>query len=128
MKFKRNYFYLTILLFFIEVCIAIFINDRLVRPLIGDVLVIALIYCFIQTFWNVRVTVAIAFVFGLACAIELAQYFNLVDRLGLQHNQAMATILGTTFDWKDIVAYAIGAVMVWWCEKRFGFRGASETM
>jgi hypothetical protein len=127
-KFKRNYFYLTILLFLIEVSIAIFINDRFVRPLIGDVLVIALIYCFIQTFWNVRVTIAIAFVFGLACTIELAQYFNFVDRLGLRHNQLMATILGTTFDWKDIIAYAIGAVVVWWCEKKFGFHDASETI
>ena len=45
MKFKRNYFYLTILLFFIEVSIAIFINDRFVHLLIGDVLAIALIYC-----------------------------------------------------------------------------------
>lgn len=119
MKFRKSYFYLTLVLFAIEVCIAIFINDNFVRPLVGDVLVIPLIYCFLQTFGNFPVNRAIAAVFGFACAIELAQYFRLVDRLGLRQNQILATIIGTTFDWKDIIAYGIGTAIVWWFEKRY---------
>lgn len=118
MKIKRNYLYLTIFLFFVEVCIAIFINDWFIRPLIGDVLVIILIYCFIRSFWNVRVDEAIAGVFGFACVVELAQYFQIVDRFGLRQNRIVATIIGTTFDWKDFVAYAVGAAIVWGCERR----------
>ena len=91
MKFRQGYFYLILLFFVIEVCIAIFINDSFVRPIIGDVLVIPLIYCFIQTFWNIQVNIAIASVFGFACAIELTQYFSLVDRLGLRQNRILSS-------------------------------------
>lgn len=118
MRFHKPYFYLTVLLFLIEVCIAVFIDDQLIRPLVGDILVIALIYCFIQTFWNIPVKRAIVSVFVFACLVELAQYLQLVDRLGLRGNRFWATVIGTTFDWKDIVAYAIGAVMIGWCEKK----------
>jgi hypothetical protein len=115
LTFNRKYFYLTVLLFLIEVCIAVFIDDRFIRPFIGDVLVVILIYCFVKSFWKVRANVAALSVFGFACAIEGFQYLNLVDRLGLRQNKILATILGTTFDWKDILAYALGTaiVLVW---------------
>jgi Protein of unknown function (DUF2809) len=118
LTFNRKYFYLTVLVFLIEVYIAIFINDQLIRPLIGDVLVVILIYCFIKSFWKVRSHVAAISVFGFACAIEGLQYLNLVDRLGLSQNKVLATILGTTFDWKDILAYALGTVIILVVESR----------
>jgi len=117
MRFHPTYFFLTLILFLVEVYIAIFINDQWIRPLVGDILVIALIYCFVQTFWNIPVNRAIAAIFLFACLAELAQYFRLVDRLGLQDNRFWATVIGTTFDWKDMVAYAMGAVIVGWCEQ-----------
>ena len=112
MHFNPKYFCLTILLFLIEVCIAVFFNDQFIRPFIGDVLVVILIYCLVRAFWKVRVNAAIASVFVFACTIELLQYFSLVDRLGLRSNRLLSTILGTTFDWKDLLAYAIGSGVV----------------
>ncbi|MEA5476807.1 DUF2809 domain-containing protein [Pseudanabaena galeata UHCC 0370] len=113
--FNRKYFYLTVLLFLIEVYIAIFIKDQFIRPFIGDVLVVILIYCFVKSFWKVSAKVTAISVFGFACAIEGLQYLNFVDRLGLSQNKLVATILGTTFDWKDIFAYALGTaiILVW---------------
>ena len=121
LTFNRNYFYSTVLLFLIEVYIAIFIDDQLIRPFIGDVLVVILIYCFVRSFWKIHAKVVAIAVFGFACAIEGLQYLNLVDRLGLSQNKLVATILGTTFDWKDIFAYALGTViiLVWESRKRF---------
>ena len=117
LTFNQKYFYLTVLLFLIEVFIAVFIDDQFIRPFIGDVLVVILIYCFVKAFWKVRANVAAISVFGFACAIEGLQYLNLVDRLGLRQNKILVTILGTTFDWKDILAYALGTVIVLVCEK-----------
>jgi len=118
LTFNRKYFFLTVLLFLIEVYIAIFINDQLIRPFVGDVLVVILIYCFVKSFWKVRSRVAAISVFVFACAIEGLQYLNLVDRLGLAQNKILATILGTTFDWKDILAYALGTVIILVWESR----------
>ena len=112
MHFNLRYFCLAILLFLIEVCIAVFFNDQFIRPFIGDVLVVILIYCFVRAFWKVRVDRAIASIFIFSCTVELLQYFSLVDRLGLRSNKLVSTIVGTTFDWKDLLAYAIGSGVV----------------
>jgi Protein of unknown function (DUF2809) len=115
-RFNLKYFCLTILIFWIEVLIAVFFNDQFIRPFIGDVLVVILIYCFVRAFWKVRADAAIASIFIFSCAIEILQYFNLVDRLGLRSNKLLSIILGTTFDWKDLLAYAIGSGVVLWLE------------
>ena len=41
--FNKIYFRLTVILFLIEVAIALFIKDRFIRPYLGDVLVVMLI-------------------------------------------------------------------------------------
>ena len=115
-KSNKKYFYLTLILFFIEVFIAVFINDSFIRPFIGDVLVVILIYCFVKTFWNINSSIAALSVFTFACTIEILQYFNLVNLLGLQNNKIAAVIIGNTFDWKDILAYAIGTITVFLLE------------
>ncbi|PZV14034.1 MAG: DUF2809 domain-containing protein [Pseudanabaena sp.] len=119
---NRKYFYSTVLLFLIEVYIAVFIDDQFIRPLVEDVLVVILIYCFIKSFWKVRPNVAALSVFVFACVIEGLQYLNLVDRLGLRQNRVLATILGTTFDWKDIFAYGLGTVIILVWEYRSRWR------
>jgi hypothetical protein len=121
MTFKPTYFCLTILLFLIEVCIAIFFKDEFIRPFVGDVLVVILIYCFIRAFWKIRPVVAALSVFGFACAIEGLQYLNLVDRLGLRQYKVLAIILGTTFDWMDILAYAIGTAISLGSERLYAY-------
>ena len=116
--FSRKYFSLTVLLFLIEVCIAVFIDDQFIRPFMGDVLVVILLYCFIKFFWKIRSNVAALSIFIFACAIEGFQYLNLIDRLGLRQYKLLAIILGTTFDWKDIFAYALGTAIILAWENR----------
>jgi hypothetical protein len=118
LKFNAKYFYLAILLFLIETLIAIFLDDRIIRPVVGDVLVIPLIYCVIKAFWPLRPTTAALYVFAFACLIEGLQYLRFVDCLGLRDNPFLSTILGTTFDWKDILAYTIGTILVLISDRR----------
>jgi len=115
--FHKKYFYLTLILFFIEIFIAVFINDGFIRPFIGDVLVVILIYYLIKTFLRVNSSVAALSVFAFACTVEILQYFNLVNLLGLQNNKIATVVIGSTFDWKDIFAYGLGIIVVVFLEK-----------
>jgi hypothetical protein len=116
--FNTKYLYCTLTLFLIEACIAVFINDSFIRPFIGDVLVVILIYCFVRTFWNIRPFIVASSVLAFSYTIEFLQYFDFVKKLGLQNNKILAIALGSTFDWKDIIAYTIGIIIVIWLENK----------
>ena len=116
--FNKKYFYFTLILFLIEICIAVFINDSFIRPFIGDVLVVILIYCFVKAFWNIHSSIIALSVLAFSYIIEILQYFNFVNKLGLQNKKILAVALGSTFDWKDIIAYTIGIMIVLWLENR----------
>ena len=115
--FKKNYFALTILLFCIEVLIALFFHDGFVRPYVGDFLVVILVYCFVKTFLKTPVIPTALPVLIFAFLVELSQYFNLVVRLDLQNSKLANLILGNLFQWVDLIAYTLGIVLVITFEK-----------
>lgn len=117
LKFSRSYFFSAVLIFGIEVLIALFAHDRVIRPYIGDLLVVVLIYCFIKSFLDIPVLKAALFVLLFSYAIEILQYFNLVERLGLQHSKIASTVIGTSFAWLDLMAYTVGIGLVMYLEK-----------
>lgn len=112
LTFNKRYFALTILLFVVEVLIALFVRDRFVRPYVGDVLVVLLIYCFVKTFMNLPITSVAIFVLVFAFTIEFFQYIHIVERLGLEKSALARTVIGTSFAWADIVAYIAGFVLI----------------
>ena len=122
MIFNLRYFCATIFLFLVEIFIGVFVHDSFVRPFGGDVLVVILIYCLAKSFWNLPATKTAIAVFGFACLVEGLQYLHIVDRLGLRKYSLLAIIIGTSFAWEDILAYAAGCIIVVWWEARFNKR------
>lgn len=118
-RFSWKYFSWTILLFAIEVCIALFVNDRIIRPYIGDLLVVILIYCFVKSFLNISVWAAAISVLIFSYLVEILQYFEVVKLLGLDHSHSARVIIGTTFNWIDILAYTLGILVVLFVENRW---------
>jgi hypothetical protein len=109
-KFQIRNFKNFIILLGIEICIALFIHDRIIRPFIGDALVIWLMVYFFRSFLIIKKqTWLIAAVFSFACLVEIAQYFNILALLKLEGNRFLFIIFGATFDWLDILAYAVGS-------------------
>lgn len=125
---KRRTFYAiaTIVLFAIEVLIALYVHDRLIRPYVGDSIVVILLYTALRAMTPFDVRMAAAAAFAFACAVEVGQYFNLVDRLGLGHSALARTLLGTNFELRDFIAYAIGAVVVLAAELAWSVWGKYE--
>jgi DNA integrity scanning protein DisA with diadenylate cyclase activity len=116
--FNKNYFYLTILLFAIEIIIAKYVHDDIIRPYVGDMLVIMLIYCFVKSFIATKVLPTTMAVLVFSYLIEAFQYFKIVNILGLQQYKIARIIIGTTFSWADIFMYTIGIAIVIFVEKR----------
>ncbi len=117
LKFRKVYFLIAILLFIIEVLIALFVHDNFIRPYIGDVLVVILIYCFLRSFWNAKYSTVAISVLVFAYCVEFLQYLKIVDILGVRENKLMATIIGTSFTFKDLIAYLFGFLIILVFEK-----------
>ena len=111
-QFNRNYFILTILLFLAEIAIAMYVHDYFIRPYFGDFLVVILLYCFVKSFIKVSVLIAASLVLIFSFGIEIAQYFIMVEKLGLQHSKIARVVLGNSFAWVDLLAYALGILTV----------------
>ena len=118
----KTYFLGFILLFIIEVCIALYLHDTIIRPFVGDILVVLLVYCFVMsvlllTTTRIKITIVALSVLVFAFCIEALQATELLQTLGLSENKLASVILGSTFDWLDLVAYIIGTLFIILLEK-----------
>jgi hypothetical protein len=112
LTFSRRYFFFALLLFVIEVLIALFVRDRIIRPYGGDYLVVILVYCAVRTFikaspWKIAIATLL-----FAYCVEVLQYFRIVDRLGLTNNRLARTVIGYGFEYRDLLAYTLGIITV----------------
>ncbi len=113
MKSRRlTYAIITIVILLIEVLIALFVHDSFIRPYVGDVLVVAVIYTFIRIFIPDRVRLLPLYIFLFSVLVELMQYINIVELLGLENNRFFSVLVGTTFDVKDIICYGVGCILI----------------
>jgi hypothetical protein len=112
MTLRPSYALATIAALGIEIAIARFVHDDLVRPYLGDSLAVVAVYLALRALTRLRVGTAVTIAFAFACAIEVGQFFHLVDLLGLGANRVARIVLGTTFGLTDFVAYAGGALGV----------------
>lgn len=115
-RFDKKYFLYFLGLLIVEILIALFIQNETIRGAIGDVLVVILIYCFLQAFFQMDKKKTIIGVGIFALLVEISQAFKLVEKLNLQDSQFFTTVLGTTFDLNDIWAYLAGCAVVWMLE------------
>ncbi|WP_199137065.1 ribosomal maturation YjgA family protein [Pedobacter sp. ASV12] len=121
-RFNLKYFLLAILIFLIEVFIALYIHDAIIRPYIGDVLVVILLYYAVKSFLPVPVLPTAIAVLIFAYLIEILQYFQYVKWLGLQNSHLANVVMGNSFAWTDLMAYTIGIVLVLLFEKEPTFK------
>lgn len=103
-------------LFLVETGIALYVHDDFVRPYVGDMLVVVLVYCLVRVFVNRPHRLLPLYIFLFACLIELLQYAGLADRLNLQ-NRVLRVVLGSVADWGDVGSYAIGCLALCFIRK-----------
>lgn len=108
---RAGYVIAAIILFAIEVLIALFVRDAFIRPYLGDVLAVALVYTVLRAITPLGLIGTALTAFAIALAIEIAQAMRLLDMIGLAGNALARTVFGGSFDWLDLAAYAAGAAI-----------------
>lgn len=112
---RAVYALLFILLLAVEIGIALFVHDRFIRPYMGDVLVIVLLCCAARVAMPDKPRFLGLYMTAAGAAAEGLQALRLAERLGVQHT-VLGVILGSTFDWRDLLCYAAGGVLFTLCE------------
>ncbi|HVX52683.1 MAG TPA: DUF2809 domain-containing protein [Chitinophagaceae bacterium] len=115
--FSINYFLFFTILLVTEILVGAFVHDTIVRPYVGDLLAVILIYCFIKSFMRTGVAKACIAALLFAYAVEVSQYFKLVVVLGLKNSAAARIILGDSFSWTDMLMYTLGIAITATIEK-----------
>lgn len=112
-KNKRAFYAIAFLiLLMVEIAIAIYVHDDFIRPYIGDVLVVGVVYLFVRIFVPDGVKLMPLYVFIFAALVEVLQYFQLIKLLGLEENTFARILIGSTFDVKDLFCYFIGFIII----------------
>lgn len=109
---RVGYAVATLIIFIIELLIALFVRDNFIRPYVGDMLVVVLIYTFLRIMFPEKPRLLPLYVFLFAAGVEALQGIHIVELLGLQNNRFFSVLIGTTFDLKDIVCYGVGCVLL----------------
>ena len=112
MKKRILYAVATLFLLLIEVIIALYVHDDYIRPYVGDVLVVIVIYTFIRIIVPEKCKLIPLILFVFAAGVELLQLANIVEILGVADNKFLKILIGSVFDIKDIVCYAVGCVIL----------------
>lgn len=119
LRFQPQYGFISVLLLITEILIAVFVKNSFLRGTVGDILVVILIYSFVQTFFRFDKKKTLIGVVVFAFLVEISQLFNLTKVLNVERFPIISLILGSTFDWMDLLAYLIGGGIVFWVEKYY---------
>ena len=99
----------------VEVVIGVFFHDDFVRPYVGDALIVVVLWALVRCVAPRGLRWLPGAIFAFACAVEALQAIHLVDRLGIT-SPLLRTLMGTSFAWGDILAYAVGCGLLWGLE------------
>lgn len=115
--FKLKPFIAFLLLFLVEVGIALWVDDAIIRPFFGDFLAVIALFFLLKIFLNVS-DLNLAFTaVGVAYFLEFLQYCNFLKVVGLEKYKIVAIVLGSSFDWRDVFAYTLGIFAVFLFDK-----------
>ena len=105
-----------VLILAVEIYIAICVKGGFVRHYAGDVLAVILLYALARAIFSVPPSNLPLKIFTFAAALEIAQYFGVVQILGIE-NKILKIMIGGTFDLADLLCYAAGCILAGVYEK-----------
>lgn len=105
---KKVYLGIAGLLFLIEIAIAYFFTAGFIRNQLGDLLVVALLYCLGRAFIPFTKDRMALLVLLFAFAVEALQATPFLEYLGWEDQTWAKLIFGNSFQYHDLGMYALG--------------------
>ena len=99
-----------VLLFAVEIIIGMYVHDSFVRPYVGDMLVVILLWALVRIFIPRKAVWLSGAIFVFSVLVELTQLIPLADFLGIE-NRLVRVLMGTSFAVGDIFVYAAGCAV-----------------
>ena len=113
LKYRRIWYAIAFLILLaVEVIIAVYIHDRLIRPYLGDVLVVVVLYLGLRIIIPEGVKLLPLYIFLFATLVEVTQLFDLIKYFHVEENTFVRVLIGSVFDIKDIICYGIGCTIL----------------
>ena len=102
----------------IEIIIALYVHDSFIRPYLGDVLVVIVLYTGVRMLKPEGITLLPLYLFLFALMVELLQFFQIIQLLHMENNRFLRVLVGSVFDIKDIICYGVGCMILGFYEWR----------
>ncbi len=96
-------------------------HTGLLRSFGGDVLAVVFVYYGLKSFVQMRVLPLASIALAIGYAVELSQYLTELNHWVVS-NPIIRTIVGSTPDWWDVLAYTAGFGLVLVTERRSQFQ------
>lgn len=123
LSINLNKFYLTTFVFLLLTELIIFnsLNNGFIRFVLGDFIVVILLYSFIKSFVKVKSKFVAIGILLFAYLIEFLQLINILEILNIQPNTVTRMLLGSTFSLEDLIAYTFGIVVIYSLDRLTNF-------
>lgn len=118
MRKRLIYLNWTLFLLTVEVLIGAFLRDRVIRPYVGDMLVTVLLCCLCRCIRPQGTGWLPLWVFVFSVVVECVQLVPIPALEGT----LLGVLVGTTFDWRDILCYGVGSLVFWAVERYWSLR------
>lgn len=122
MTFNKKYFLKACLLFLIELIIFLFFKDDFIRPILGDSLVVIFIYFLISSFSTLPFLKNLLIALAFCYSVETMQAINIIELFSINESKYTEATIGSVFDWRDMLAYTLGATSIYFIENKIRTR------
>ena len=106
----------------IECWIGRYVHDAFIRPYLGDVLVVVAVYLLARAIRPQSSRWLPLWVFLFVAVVECMQGLGWADLPVIRDSRLLRIALGSTFDWRDILCYAVGCGAIALIETCFNHR------
>lgn len=107
-KLRALYLGAAVVLFLLELCIALFVRDRFIRPYFGDVLVGILLWCAARVILPRRPALLSPIILAICFLVEFLQAIHIAELLSLADRPFFVTLIGNSFSVTDLICYSCG--------------------
>ena len=115
-QFDKKYAILFTVLLALTIIVFAVVENTVFKRMTGNLLIIALIYSFVQALYNFNKTKAIITIGLIMLLIEISQAFDVPEKMGIQDNPLFTVVFGATFDINDLWAFVAGCAVVYLLE------------